>query len=192
MAGAFHAFSAYGVHRLASSFDLDARTDGLLISVMVIGFAQGSWAWGKLGDESAVRNKIARGAPLVALGFWCLLVVAPPSNPLALGLVLLAVGFMTSSFSVIYLMLTELAAPDARSAVKAAANCGIALGACVAQLAISHLPDALSAAPSAALGVVGVLCCLALANRCHSEATAATLDETESEADAPGAAPADA
>ena len=171
LAGAFHAFSGFGLHQLARSLGIDGQAEGMVVSAMVGGFALGSLAWGGIGDEAKARNKAARRVPSAAFALWAWVLLAPPSNPWLLGSAMFAAGFLCACFGNVYAMLDQLSAGKAQAAIKATANCGIALGAALAQVSQGMLSGKLAALPCLVLAALGVACCWALANRCGTGQT---------------------
>jgi MFS family permease len=171
LAGAFYAFAGFGVHMSSLSLHLGSEAEGGLVSAMLLGFAGGSWIWGRAGDSLRSRARVARVAPIAAMGLWLALFAWTPPSVWALGALLFGIGLACSSCAVLYAMLDELATAEARGAFKAAANCGIALGASVAQVSQGILPHPLAAFPSLVLAAVGAGCCWALANRCRDTET---------------------
>lgn len=166
LAGAFHGFTGFGAHRLADSLGIDLQDQGIAVSVMIGGYAFGVWWWGRLGDKTAVRNRIVMLAPLGAAAVWTVLLASPPIWTPWLCALLFAAGLACSAFGCVYGMLADLSGAAARNSVIAAANCGIALAAASCQVVQGLLPGPMAALPCLALSVLGFWCCCKLAQRC--------------------------
>lgn len=179
LAGAFHAFAGFGARQMAESFGMGTSVEGALVSAMVAGFALGAWLWGRLGDRSGSRSAAVRAGALSCAALWFGLSVSAPSHPAALGALLFATGMACGSFGNVYAILDELTAPDARGAVKAAANCGIALGAAVAQVAQGALPARLAALPCLLLSLAGLVCVFALARKARETLGLTTVSDMD-------------
>lgn len=167
LAGAFHGFTGFGSHQLAASLGIDVQAQGIAVSVMIGGFAFGVWLWGRLGDKTAVRDRIVVQAPLAAAVLWTVLLVTPPMWTPWLCALLFAAGLACAAFGCVYGMLAELSGPAARNSVTAAANCGIALAAASCQVVQGLLPGSMAALPCLGLSVLGLWCCRRLAQRCQ-------------------------
>lgn len=158
LAGAFHGFAGFGLGLLCQTRGISAQGEGLLVSTMVLGFAIGAWLWGRLGDDAQQRAATLKGAPLAATALWAVLMLAPPGSAAALGALLFVLGALCAAFGTVYHVLDDRLRGTGASGAKAVANCGIALGAAVVQLAQGHLPPAWVALPCMLLAGMGALC----------------------------------
>lgn len=165
LAGAFHAFSAYGIHQIGVLSGMSSKLEGIYVSVMMGGFAIGALVLGRLGDEPLMRNRIVKSAPVIAAVLWLFLIFNKPTSDYNFGVLLFAIGFVCAGFGCIYSMLDQLTVKDAQNAVKAAANCGIAFGAALSQMTQGFLPPKYAGIPCLALSIVGIFCCWIIAHK---------------------------
>ena len=93
LAGAFHAFAGFGANRLAAAHQASRATEGLWVSLMVVGFAVGAWFWASVGDRAAVRTPALICSGVACVCLWLALSLLPLSSQLVLAL-LATVGFL--------------------------------------------------------------------------------------------------
>jgi predicted MFS family arabinose efflux permease len=172
LGGAFHAFAGFGAHLLAERAGMNSMGAGWMVSAMAAGFAVGAAYWGKVADDTARRLSAAVTAPFGAVIAWGWLAAFPPSSPVLLCMALAACGWASASLSLAYPMLGELCRGKPQGAIKAAANCGIPLGAAAAQLVQGFLDARSCALPCLALSVLGAACFIAMAIRMRGAAVA--------------------
>jgi MFS family permease len=164
LAGTFHAFAGFGANQLAAAHQVGRATEGLWVSLMVVGFAVGSWFWASVGDRTAVRTRAPVCSGVACVCLWLALSLLPLGPMLVLGL-LSTVGFLCGSYSQIYGLLDELLPAGSPCGAKAIANCGIALGAATIEVWQGALPAAHASIPCAAMAILGLGCSIALTRR---------------------------
>ncbi|HWS74146.1 MAG TPA: MFS transporter [Quisquiliibacterium sp.] len=161
LAGTYWAFANLAAPRLLALQELSAVESGIAISILVLGYAIGAASWGWLGDRVGREALLTAACTLNCCTWLALGWVGPLSLTLA-GALFFVAGFGSGAFGLLYAMLTERHLPSHGGMVIASVNCGIPLGAAVAQAAVGRLDGDAMMLPLIVGSLVAVFASLAL------------------------------
>lgn len=161
LAGTYWAFANLVAPQLLSLSRMSAIEVGAGISVLVFGYALGAACWGWLGDRWR-RDWLLALACALACATWLALGWLGSLSMASAAALLFAAGFGSGAFGLIYLLLTERFAPAHSGLVIAVVNCGIPLGAALAQASAGQLQGSSAMLPILAGCAVALLGALAL------------------------------
>jgi predicted MFS family arabinose efflux permease len=138
LAGTYWAFANLVAPGLLSLSKLSAIEAGTQVSVLVCGYAIGAACWGWLGDRWRREWLLALACGL-SCAMWLALTWADALSLPIIGGLFFVAGFGSGAFGLIYLVLTERYPPTQGGLVIASVNCGIPLGAALAQMVAGRL-----------------------------------------------------
>jgi len=138
LAGSYLAFANFVGPRVLSLSGRSSIEVGMVISVLVCGYAIGAACWGWLGDRAPRERLIAMACALTGAA-WVTFTELGPLSPATATVLLFAAGFGSGAFGLVYLVMTERHQTKQSGLVIACVNCGIPLGAALLQSTAGRL-----------------------------------------------------
>jgi MFS family permease len=162
LAGTYYAFCGSIATKVLSDTGIAKSYDGLIMTMLLGGFALGAYFWGWLSDRVRDQNLLLFVALVGSLITWVAIFLHSLTSPLLVGLLFAVMGWFAGSCSLTYKIITASFPKELGGVAVGVMNCGIPLSAACFITLAGHYNDRYVLVPMVVIVFLALACSIAL------------------------------